>query len=103
MVHGVIPLITTITKENPALWTAEFKQEITDLVKQAVVFESKYAKDACPRGLLGIISDQFVKYVEYIADRRLERIGLDKVYNTENPFPWMSQATDLSKEKNFFE
>lgn len=26
-----------------------------------------------------------------------------KVYGTENPFPWMSQATDLSKEKNFFE
>ena len=96
-------LITTITKENPALWTDAFKKEITDLIKEAVVFESNYAKDACPRGLLGISSDQFVKYVEYIADRRLERIGLDKVYNTENPFPWMSQSTDLSKEKNFFE
>lgn len=96
-------LINTITQENPALWTADFKSEITALIKQAVVFESQYAKDACPRGLLGISSDQFVNYVEHIADRRLERIGLDKIYNTENPFPWMSQSTDLSKEKNFFE
>ncbi|MFT4312821.1 MAG: ribonucleotide-diphosphate reductase subunit beta, partial [Candidatus Woesearchaeota archaeon] len=62
-----------------------------------------YARDACPQGLLGINAEQFEKYVEYIADRRLERIGLPKQYNQENPFPWMSQSTDLSKEKNFFE
>jgi len=41
--------------------------------------------------------------VQYIADRRLERIGLPAMYHVENPFPWMSQSTDLSKEKNFFE
>ncbi|HKJ86277.1 MAG TPA: ribonucleotide-diphosphate reductase subunit beta, partial [Spirochaetia bacterium] len=48
-------------------------------------------------------SEQFVTYVEHIADRRLERIGLATLFDRENPFPWMSQATDLSKEKNFFE
>ena len=41
--------------------------------------------------------------MEYVADRRLERIELSKIYNVENPFPWMSQSMDLSKEKNFFE
>ena len=41
--------------------------------------------------------------MKHIADRRLERIGLPKVFEEENPFPWMSQSTDLSKEKNFFE
>jgi ribonucleoside-diphosphate reductase beta chain len=25
------------------------------------------------------------------------------VYGSPNPFPWMSEAIDLSKEKNFFE
>ena len=44
-----------------------------------------------------------MNYVEHIADRRLERIDLPELYGTENPFPWMSQSTDLSKEKNFFE
>jgi ribonucleoside-diphosphate reductase beta chain len=24
-------------------------------------------------------------------------------FNVENPFPWMSEAVDLNKEKNFFE
>jgi ribonucleoside-diphosphate reductase beta chain len=96
-------LINTIKAENPSIWTQEFKDEITGLIKEAVELEATYARDACPRGLLGISSDSFVEYVQYVADRRLERIGLDKVYNVENPFPWMSQSTDLSKEKNFFE
>ncbi len=69
----------------------------------AVELEKAYAHDACPQGILGINPQQFCDYVEYIADRRLERIGLPKVYNKENPLPWMSQTTDLSKEKNFFE
>lgn len=96
-------LINTIVAENPQVWTPAFQEEVTVLIKKAVELEKAYAKDACPDGILGINSQQFCDYVEHIADRRLERIGLKKVYDTENPFPWMSQATDLSKEKNFFE
>jgi len=96
-------LINTIKAENPEIWTAEFKAEVTQLIKKAVELEINYALEACPNGLLGITSQQFVDYVKHIADRRLERIDLDKVYGAENPFPWMSQSTDLSKEKNFFE
>ena len=96
-------LINTIKVENPEIWTKDFQQDITNLIKKAVELESAYALDACPNGLLGITGQQFVDYVQHIADRRLERIGLPKIYGTENPFPWMSQATDLSKEKNFFE
>ena len=96
-------LINTIKMENPQIWTADFQEEIVSLIKEAVILESQYAFDACPEGLLGINPHQFCDYVEYIADRRLERIGLPKVYFKENPFPWMSQAVDLSKEKNFFE
>ncbi len=96
-------LINTIRTENPDMWTPEFQAEIESLVERAVELEKRYAWDACPQGLLGINADQFCKYVEHIADRRLERLGLAKRYNVENPFPWMSQATDLAKEKNFFE
>jgi ribonucleoside-diphosphate reductase beta chain len=96
-------VINTLRAEHPAMWTEEFQAEIVDLVKKAVVLESRYAKDACPQGMLGINAEQFSHYVEYIADRRLARIGLPEVYLRENPFPWMGQATDLNKEKNFFE
>lgn len=96
-------LITTIVAENPQIWTPAFQEEVVRLIKKAVELEKTYAYDTCPDGILGINPQQFCDYVEYIADRRLERIGLSKVWNTENPFPWMSAATDLSKEKNFFE
>ncbi len=96
-------LINTIKSEIPEVWTKEFQDEIVKLIGKSVEFEKKYAHDACPNGLLGINAEQFCDYVEYIADRRLERIGLPKLFATENPFPWMSQSVDLSKEKNFFE
>ncbi len=96
-------LIKTVQAENPGVWTAAFRQEVVDLVERAVEFEKRYAHDACPEGLLGINPERFSHYVEHVADRRLERLGLPKLYNRDNPFPWMSQATDLAKEKNFFE
>lgn len=96
-------LINTIKIEYPAVWDAEFQEKIINLIKKAVELERAYAFDACPQGLLGINAHQFGNYVEHMADRRLERLGLPKFYNTENPFPWMAQATDMTKEKNFFE
>jgi ribonucleoside-diphosphate reductase beta chain len=98
-----VDLINTIKAEFPDVWTPDFKAELTEMIREAVALEAIYAADACPEGILGMNAKQFIDYVEYIADRRLERIGLEKLYGTENPLPWMSQATDLSKEKNFFE
>lgn len=96
-------LINTIIDENPGIWTPEFKEVITNNIKRAVELEVAYARDCLPRGILGLNADAVTQYVQYIADRRLERINLDKVYNVENPFPWMSEIIDLKKEKNFFE
>lgn len=96
-------LVNTIKTENPECWTPEFQQEVIGLILKAVELEKKYAHDACPNGILGINAKQFSDYVEYIADRRLERIGLPKYFYTENPLPWMSQSTDINKKKNFFE
>ena len=96
-------LINTIKQEYPAAWSTEFQAEIVDMVRRGVEYEQAYAHDACPDGMLGINAVEFAKYVEYIADRRLERIGLRRQYETGNPFPWMAAAMDLNKEKNFFE
>lgn len=96
-------LINTIVSENPEIWTESFKNDLVIKIKQAVDLESAYAADALPRGILGMNKDIVRQYLEYVADRRLERIGLPVQYNTPNPFPWMSEIMDLKKEKNFFE
>jgi ribonucleoside-diphosphate reductase beta chain len=96
-------LINGIKAENPEIWTPEFQKHLTDLVKEAVELEYAYAADCLPRGILGLSAPMFREYVQYIADRRLERIGLQPQYSSKNPFPWMSETIDLGKEKNFFE
>ncbi len=98
-----IDLINGIRRENPKLWTPEFQQAMIDRVRQAVELEIDYARDCLPRGILGLNADLFRDYVQHIADRRLERIGLPAQYGSSNPFTWMSETMDLSKEKNFFE
>jgi len=98
-----IDLINGIKQENPQVWTEEFKKEVTDLIKEAVELEYQYAEDCLPNGILGLSAPMFREYVQHIADRRLERIGLKTQYGSKNPFPWMSETIDLGKEKNFFE
>ncbi|MBN4067235.1 ribonucleotide-diphosphate reductase subunit beta [Simkania negevensis] len=98
-----IDLINGIKEENPHIWTQEFQQEILDLIKEAVRLEYLYAKDTLQGGILGLTPQMFEEYAKYIADRRLERIGLPKQYQAKTPFPWMSETIDLGKEKNFFE
>lgn len=98
-----IDLINGIKAENPEIWTPDFRQRIVGLVGEAVELEVAYARDCLPEGILGLNGELFRRYVEHIADRRLERIGLPAHYNSPNSFPWMSETIDLAKEKNFFE
>ena len=57
-----------------------------------------------PNGISGLNANVFYEYIQYIANRRCNQIGLPKQFDVkENPFPWMSEITDLKKEKNFFE
>lgn len=98
-----IDLINTLKEENPEIWTVSFQNEMQDMVEAAVLLEIAYAEDCLPRGTLGLNASLFHDYVGYIADRRLERIGLKKRYFKTSPFPWMSECIDLEKEKNFFE
>jgi ribonucleoside-diphosphate reductase beta chain len=98
-----IDLINGIKQENPECWTPEFQSQMKEMIMQAVELEIKYAEDCLPRGILGLSVPLFRDYVQFIADRRLERIGLGCEYGSRNPFPWMSETIDLQKEKNFFE
>ncbi len=99
-----IDVINQIKIENPHLWTAEFQQEMVELIRDAVDIETQYARDTMPRGILGLNAPMFEEYLQFIANRRCSQIGLPEQYTgATNPFPWMSEVLDLKKEKNFFE
>jgi ribonucleoside-diphosphate reductase beta chain len=74
------------------------------MISDAAELEAAYGRDTMPRGFLGLNAALCEQYMHFIANRRCAQLGLAPVFaETENPFPWMSEAMDLKKEKNFFE
>lgn len=77
-------------------------QTIQDLITDAVSIEKEFVSDALPVGLIGMNADLMCQYIEFVADRLLVSLGNPKVYNVENPFPWMDLIS-LQGKTNFFE
>jgi ribonucleoside-diphosphate reductase beta chain len=99
-----IDVINQIKIENPHLWDQQMQDEATMMIVQGTQLEIEYARDTMPRGVLGMNAQMMEDYLKFIANRRLNQIGLKAQYpSKENPFPWMSEVMDLKKEKNFFE
>ncbi len=98
-----INLVHTVLEENKELLTEDFAEEIRSIVIEGVDREVAYNKDLFPKGILGLNADYVNQYVQYVADRRLEELGLEKHYNVTNPAKWMSTATDVLELVNFFE
>ena len=97
-------LLNKIREQNPDLMTDKFETELTEVLKQAVELEISYAQDVLPRGILGLNSEMFVEYMQFIANRRLENLNMKYRYDSDNnPFPWLSEVIDIRKQKNFFE
>ena len=98
-----INLVHNILEETPELVTPEFAEEIRNIVIEGVNLETNFNKDLFPRGILGLNADYVNQYVQYVADRRLTELGLEKFYNATNPAKWISTATDVFELVNFFE
>lgn len=97
-------LFMDLVEENSEIWTPEFRQELRDLMSEAVELEKEFIRDCLPVNSVGLSSAEFESYIDYIADRRLTGLGLDPLNpGTENPFPWLAELMDMKKEQNFFE
>lgn len=103
-IAGGVYMIGQIIKQNPELWTEEIKIEITEYIKEAVKLEIEYAHDVLPSGILGLNAEMFIDYMHFIGNRRLESIGLDYRFPSDNnPFPWLGEQVDVQPIGNFFE
>ena len=99
-----IDVINQIKAENPEIWTAALQDEVRQMLHEGCALEIAYGRDTMPRGLLGLNAEVCATYMHVITNRRCAQLGLGPLFpDTANPFPWMSEAMDLKKEKNFFE
>jgi ribonucleoside-diphosphate reductase beta chain len=97
-------LLMDLVDENQDVWTPEFKEELRNLMRQAVQLEKDFIADCLPVNAVGLSVEEFSTYIDYIADRRLDSCGLAPLNEgVENPFPWLAEMMDIKKEQNFFE
>lgn len=78
------------------------KDTIRQIITDAVEIEKKFVTDAIPVALIGMNAELMCQYIEFVSDRLLVSLGNERVYNVENPFPWMDMIS-LQGKTNFFE
>ena len=78
------------------------KEQVLELVTEAVEFEQEFITEALPVSLIGMNADLMKQYIEFVADRLLMELGYEAHYNSYNPFDWM-ELISLQGKTNFFE
>ena len=76
--------------------------EIQKIIMGAVELEKEFICEALPCSLIGMNSSMMSQYIEFVADRLAVQLGLNKIYNTANPFDFM-ELISLEGKANFFE
>ena len=97
-------LFMDLVEENREIWTAEFKEDAAGAdARGGGAREGVHPRLPAGNGV-GLRLDDFLSYIDYIADRRLEGCGLAPLSGgIKNPLPWLAEMMDIKKEQNFFE
>ncbi len=78
------------------------ENKIRQIISEAVAIEKEFIVDALPVSLIGMNCELMATYIEFVADRLLIAFGCAKMYDAENPFPWMEMIS-MQGKTNFFE
>ena len=78
------------------------ENKIRQIISEAVTIEKEFIIEALPVSLIGMNCDLMATYIEFVADRLLVAFDCAKMYNAENPFPWMEMIS-MQGKTNFFE
>ena len=102
---SIIRLFHAFVDEHPELWTNDFKEMLRENCQTVVNHEDAFVDLAFSAGAIeGITAEDVKQYIRYIADRRLEQLHLEPVYNLQkNPLPWIDAMLNGMEHANFFE
>ena len=78
------------------------KEVVLEIIKEAVELEKEFITESLPCDLIGMNKNLMKQYIEYVSDRLLLMLGLEKIYNVINPFDWM-ELISVQGKTNFFE
>lgn len=78
------------------------KERVYEIITKAVAIETEFICESLPVKLIGMNSGMMTQYIKFVADRLLQSLGYDKMYDTSNPFDFMEMIS-LQGKTNFFE
>jgi ribonucleotide reductase beta subunit family protein with ferritin-like domain len=78
------------------------EETVHQIMKEAVEVEKNFIIESIPCSMLGMNSELMSTYIEFVADRLLSQLGYTKLWNVNNPFPFMERIS-LETKSNFFE
>ena len=80
----------------------EEQKSLNQIIKEAVEIEKEFICHALPCKLIGMNNKLMSQYIEFVADRLAIQFGIDKIYNSSNPFDFMEMIS-IEGKTNFFE
>ncbi|WP_422923910.1 ribonucleotide-diphosphate reductase subunit beta [Singulisphaera sp. PoT] len=95
-------VISTARREEPELFDEQLENDVIAMIREAVDCETAFAQDVLSLGVVGMSPQDLRKYLEYVADRRLESLDIAPVFGSRNPFAFM-ELQDVQELANFFE
>jgi len=78
------------------------EDKVRAIIDEALQIEKEFITESLPVSLIGMNAGLMKQYLEYVSDNLLVMLGLEKVYHSKNPFPFMEQIA-LQNKTNFFE
>jgi len=95
-------VVDTVRAEEPDLFDDELAARVREMVMEAVDAEAQFAEDLLGQGVAGLSTADMRSYLEYVADQRMERLDLPRIYGSKNPLLFM-ELQDVQELSNFFE
>ena len=78
------------------------KERVIEIIQDAVTIEKEFITESLSCELIGMNAILMSQYIEFVADRLLQMLNIDKIYNIANPFDWM-ELISIQGKTNFFE
>lgn len=104
--NAITWLFRTFIHENPEIWTEGLKEELLEACRTIVSHEDAFINLAFSfeGAIEGMTAEDIKLYIRYIANRRLNQLGLEDIYNVDrNPLPWLDEILNSPEHTNFFE
>jgi len=97
-----LEVVDTARREEPELFDDRMRQDVVEMLEEAVECEMAFAEDILGQGVPGMSIADMRTYLEFVADQRLQNLGMSKRFGSRNPFSFMD-LQDVQELSNFFE